>query len=237
MYTTFHELVFSPHPLFLVLEGVSFGIADGVGGWVESGVDPSLFSQALMYHAHRYSRNAWAGEPEIDPTLDYEEREQIEGWEMTPYECLGLAYHGVLREKMVQAGTFLANRVTSVPLTFLSGSSTACIISLNAANGVLRSAKYVIYLQNSYLLSDLGLEFISLGDSGFAIIRSSSIFYRQRTQTHFFNCPKCANISFHLHPGSHIVLDNSRSSQRMPVANFRERVSIPPTTRIPSKPS
>lgn len=90
--------------LFLVYEGVSFGVADGVGGWVESGVDPSLFSQALMYHAHRYSRNAWAGEPEIDPTLDYEEREQIEGWEMTPYECLDLAYQGVLREKSVLAG-------------------------------------------------------------------------------------------------------------------------------------
>ncbi|KAF9464690.1 protein serine/threonine phosphatase 2C [Collybia nuda] len=133
--------------------GVSFGVADGVGGWVDSGVDPSLFSQALMYHAHRYSRNAWAGEPEIDPTLDYEEREQIEGWEMTPYECLDLAYGGVLREKFVQAG-----------------SSTACLVTMNASSGVLRSA--------------------NLGDSGFMIIRSSSILHRQRAQTHFFNCPK-----------------------------------------------
>ncbi|KAF8910938.1 phosphatase 2C-like domain-containing protein [Gymnopilus junonius] len=106
-----------------------------------------------MYHAHRYSRNAWAGEPEIDPTMDYEEREQIEGWEMTPYECLDLAYGGVLREKSVQAG-----------------SSTACIISLNAASGVLRSA--------------------NLGDSGFSILRQTSMIYRQRPQTHFFNCPK-----------------------------------------------
>ncbi|KAF9005641.1 phosphatase 2C-like domain-containing protein [Cyathus striatus] len=133
--------------------GVSFGVADGVGGWVDSGVDPSLFSQALMYHAHRYSRNAWAGEPEIDPTLDYEEREQIEGWEMTPYECLDLAYGGVLREKFVQAG-----------------SSTACLVSLNSSSGLLRAA--------------------NLGDSGFSIIRSSSIIHRQKAQTHFFNCPK-----------------------------------------------
>lgn len=133
--------------------GVSFGVADGVGGWVDSGVDPSLFSQALMFHAHRYSRNAWAGEPEIDPTMDYEEREQIEGWEMTPYECLDLAYGGVLREKFVQAG-----------------SSTACIISLNASSGVLRSA--------------------NLGDSGFSIIRGTSIIHHQKAQTHFFNCPK-----------------------------------------------
>ncbi|KDR81603.1 hypothetical protein GALMADRAFT_59131 [Galerina marginata CBS 339.88] len=135
------------------LEGVSFGVADGVGGWVDSGVDPALFSQALMYHAHRYSRNAWAGEPEIDPTMDYEEREQIEGWEMTPYECLDLAYGGVLREKYVQAG-----------------SSTACIISLNASSGVLRSA--------------------NLGDSGFLILRQTSLVHRQAPQTHFFNCPK-----------------------------------------------
>jgi len=92
---------------FFAIEGVSFGVADGVGGWVDSGVDPSLFSQALMYHAHRYSRSAWAGEPEIDPTLDYEEREQIEGWEMTPYECMDLAYGGVLRERFVQAGESL----------------------------------------------------------------------------------------------------------------------------------
>lgn len=133
--------------------GVSFGVADGVGGWTDSGVDPSLFSQALMYHAHRYSRNAWAGEPEIDPTMDYEEREQIEGWEMTPYECLDLAYGGVLRERFVQAG-----------------SSTACIISLNASSGVLRSA--------------------NLGDSGFTIFRGSNMLYRQPSQTHFFNCPK-----------------------------------------------
>ncbi|KIJ69408.1 hypothetical protein HYDPIDRAFT_106015 [Hydnomerulius pinastri MD-312] len=132
--------------------GIAFGVADGVGGWVDSGVDPSLFAQTLMYHAHRYSRDSWAGEPEIDPTQDYEVRERVEGWEMTPYECLELAYHGVLREKLVQAG-----------------SSTACMISLNTSSGVLRAA--------------------NLGDSGFLIIRSSSVIYREPAQTHFFNCP------------------------------------------------
>ncbi|KAJ6581554.1 phosphatase 2C-like domain-containing protein [Mycena capillaripes] len=133
--------------------GVSFGVADGITGWLESGVDPALFSQALMYHAHRYSRNGWAGEPEIDPTLTYEEREQMDGWELTPYECMDLAYGGVLREKSVEAG-----------------SSTACIITLNSANGLLKAA--------------------NLGDSGFSIIRSGSILYSQPVQTHFFNCPK-----------------------------------------------
>jgi len=133
--------------------GLSFGVADGVTGWFESGVDPTLFAQALMYHSHRYTRSAWAGEPEIDPMLDYEEREQVEGWELTPAECMDLAYGGVLREKFVEAG-----------------SSTACLLTLNASTGLLRAA--------------------NLGDSGFSIIRSSSIFYSQPIQTHFFNCPK-----------------------------------------------
>ncbi len=174
----------------MVSEGVAFGVADGVGGWADSGVDPSLFSQALMYYAHRYSRNAWAGEPEIDPTLDHEERERIEGWEMTPHECIGLAYHGVLREKMVPAGK-LEHAISQLPtLTHQTGSSTACIISLNTANGILRSAKCVVSLPGCPFRVISLLIFISLGDSGFAILRSSSVFHRQRTQTHFFNCPK-----------------------------------------------
>jgi protein phosphatase PTC7 len=113
---------------------------------VDSGIDPSLFSQALMYHAHRYSQSAWAGEPEIDPTLNYEQREQVEGWEMTPSECLDLAYGGVLRERFVEAGEgsglgslgFLSLALSSIVLI---GSSTACIINLNASSGLLRSAK------------------------------------------------------------------------------------------------
>ncbi|TCD60591.1 hypothetical protein EIP91_009836 [Steccherinum ochraceum] len=133
--------------------GVSLGVADGVGGWTSTGDDPSLFSQALMYHAHRYSKTSWAGEPEIDPTLEYEERENVEGWELKPEECMELAHGGVLREKHVR-----------------NGSSTACIVNLNASSGILRAA--------------------NLGDSGFCIIRSSAVIHEQRPQTHWFNCPK-----------------------------------------------
>ncbi|OCH95553.1 protein serine/threonine phosphatase 2C [Obba rivulosa] len=133
--------------------GLSFGVADGVGGWVDSGVDPSLFSQALMFHSQRYFKMAWAGEPEIDPTQEYEEREQVEGWELPPSECMKLAYDGVLRERLVTAG-----------------SSTACLLTLNASSGLLRAA--------------------NLGDSGFSIIRSSKVLHHQSPQTHYFNCPK-----------------------------------------------
>lgn len=133
--------------------GISFGVADGVGSWALSGVDPSLFSQALMYHSHRYAKNGWPGEPEVDTTKDYEDREAVEGWELHPRECLELAYQATLRERAV-----------------IAGSSTACLISLNASSGLLRAA--------------------NLGDSGFMIIRSSAVFHRQRARTHSFNYPK-----------------------------------------------
>ncbi|KAJ7582724.1 phosphatase 2C-like domain-containing protein [Mycena floridula] len=138
---------------FFIQEGMSLGIADGVGGWVESGIDPSLFAQALMYHAQRYTRAGWVGEPEIDPASDYAEREEVQGWELTPFDALDLSYGGVLRERDVVAG-----------------SSTACLLTLNSASGLLRAA--------------------NLGDSGFSIIRASSVIHRQPSQTHFFNCPK-----------------------------------------------
>jgi len=56
-------------------------------------------------------------------------------------------------------------------LQFLSpGSSTACFITLNASSGILQSA--------------------NLGDSGFCIVRSSTVFYSSPPQTHYFNCPR-----------------------------------------------
>lgn len=170
---------------------MSFGVADGVGGWIESGVDPALFSQALMYHAHRYSRNAWAGEPEIDPTMDYEEREQIEGWEMTPYECLDLAYGGVLREKYVQAGAF------QIQSSYLSFKPQNPIFKVQVQRALLALTHLLVFcgqqskpmhpLQHSNNLLNITH---SLGDSGFSIIRQTSIIHRQNSQTHFFNCPK-----------------------------------------------
>lgn len=130
--------------LVVIHQGISLGVADGVGGWTDTGIDPSLFSQSLMYHAHRYAKQGWAGEPEIDPTQDYEERQQVEGWELLPMECMHLAHGAVLREKVVTAGPFDHFALWSIPLTEVLGSSTACIVNINASSGLLRAAKYVV---------------------------------------------------------------------------------------------
>jgi protein phosphatase PTC7 len=104
---------FHTHTLIYHSQGISFGVADGVGGWASSGVDPSLFSQALMYHSHRYAKVGWPGEPEIDTTKDYEDREAVEGWELHPRECLKLAYQATLRERAVIAGALTTHEITA----------------------------------------------------------------------------------------------------------------------------
>ncbi|KAF8212241.1 phosphatase 2C-like domain-containing protein [Mycena galopus ATCC 62051] len=131
--------------------GISLGLGDGVGGWIDQGIDCSLFSQGLMYYAHRHFENGWAGEPEIDPIIASDATP--EGVEMTPSKALQLAHRDVLADASIKAG-----------------SSTACLLTLNASSGVLRSA--------------------NLGDSGFCIVRSSSMFYSAKAQTHYFNCPR-----------------------------------------------
>lgn len=109
-----------------------------------SGVDPAMFSQALMYHASRYSKDSWAGEPETDPTLD-EEDHTVEGWELSPQQCLDLAYGGVMRERSVLCGASLFLSTLEVKMGRLTvelvGSSTACIMSLNSSSGMLKAAK------------------------------------------------------------------------------------------------
>jgi protein phosphatase PTC7 len=67
-----------------------------------------------------------------------------------------------------------------------TGSSTACIVSLNASSGQLRAAKYAFQVLSAFNADRLG----SLGDSGFLVIRSANLFYLQRPQTHGFNFPR-----------------------------------------------
>jgi len=80
--------------------GVSLGVADGVGGWIDQGIDSGMFSQALMYYASNHFENGWAGEPEIDPTV---ETAPPEGVEITPSMVLQLAYRDVLGDETVEA--------------------------------------------------------------------------------------------------------------------------------------
>lgn len=81
---------------------MAVGVADGVGGWTESGIDPGIFSQAFMYYSSKYCRKAWAGES--DAIAATEDEETTSNWELTPEECLRLAYEAVLRDRLIDGG-------------------------------------------------------------------------------------------------------------------------------------
>ena len=67
--------------------GVVCGVADGVGGWEESGVDPAFFAQSLMFYCR-------------------EEVRRNSGDSLkSPREILREGYDGVLQEDGVLAGT------------------------------------------------------------------------------------------------------------------------------------
>ncbi|KZT51330.1 hypothetical protein CALCODRAFT_144287 [Calocera cornea HHB12733] len=175
--------------------GIALGIADGVGGWSASGVDPSLFSQSMMYHSSVAAGQAWAFPPDVDMPSDPDsdadagtdagspgKREVLlkgEGWEAR--EVLGATRAGegggqaeaeqeqeqeIGPREILQRGYDAVLADADVEM----GASTACVLTLNAKTGKLRAA--------------------NLGDSGFLVLRGPSIQHIQRAQTHYFNCPK-----------------------------------------------
>ncbi|KAK7014866.1 protein phosphatase [Favolaschia claudopus] len=104
--------------------GLSIGVADGVGGWIDQGIDCSIFSTTLLFYCRKHFENGWAGEPEIDPSrLRTASNVSSEGVEMTPLNALQLAYQDLLADESV-----------------IAGSSTASLLTLNASSGLLRSA-------------------------------------------------------------------------------------------------
>lgn len=106
----------------MYIQGLAFGVADGVGGNAHSTtsqlsytnclhnigwgdiLDPGLFSQALMYYASEAAAQNWPSEPESDPTSEVPI--QVPGKELSPTECLDIAFKGVLRDRHVEGGMY-----------------------------------------------------------------------------------------------------------------------------------
>ena len=73
--------------------GVVVGIADGVGGWEESGVNPAFFAQALLYHASEHVKNG---------------AKRGQGQGQGPRTILRAAYDDVVKDPGVVAGSSTA---------------------------------------------------------------------------------------------------------------------------------
>ncbi|KAI9242362.1 MAG: phosphatase 2C-like domain-containing protein [Podila humilis] len=94
---------------------VALGVADGVGGWSEVGVDPALFSWALMDNAEAVARQT-----DVDSGSD---NKDVEDKVLDAQTILDGAYSELVKGGKVEAG-----------------SSTACILSLCKLTGTLRAS-------------------------------------------------------------------------------------------------
>ena len=105
---------------------VALGVADGVGGWSELGVDPALFSWALMNNAENIARlTDSAAEADM---------------ESPPGKALATDFNR--EKKVLDAQTILDGAYTELVQsgTVEAGSSTACILSLCKMTGTLRAS-------------------------------------------------------------------------------------------------
>ncbi|KAG9325569.1 hypothetical protein KVV02_004871 [Mortierella alpina] len=100
---------------------VALGVADGVGGWSEVGVDPALFSWALMDNAEAMARLT-----DSDYNSDTKEGSNADRSSKIPLDAQSIldgAYSELIQSGKVEAG-----------------SSTACILSLCKITGTLRAS-------------------------------------------------------------------------------------------------
>ena len=95
-WTAGHDFFFTTGPNETT-QNVVIGIADGVGGWEDSGVDPSHFSQALMYHCEMAVEKSVA----TGTTK-----------ELSPTEIITIGFAGVTAEQGVVAGSSTACVIT-----------------------------------------------------------------------------------------------------------------------------
>ncbi|GAA5996277.1 hypothetical protein JCM5350_005963 [Sporobolomyces pararoseus] len=151
------------------IKGVVLGVADGVGGWEESGVDPSHFSQALMWFSKEIIKNG-----------QFELKKGGKGLK----ELLDQAFEMVLKEKEILAGSSTA---CLVALDSETG-------KLHAAN--LGDSSFMILRPQSQQLATpppspnpSPSSDTSNSSSPETTAPTYTVIHSEPSQTHFFNAP------------------------------------------------
>ena len=67
---------------------MALGVADGVGGWIQYGINSSKFSNELMRNCHREVTNLYDCEEESDENSEYDLFNSCEGSNNTEIESV-----------------------------------------------------------------------------------------------------------------------------------------------------
>ena len=159
----------------------ALGVADGVGGWAESGVNPKDYSQGLMdvakaYYCEENCCEEGAGDDNGERGSDNAGTVVVDD-SGAMYDAAGPS------ARTTSGATPRASKSSMEALkrahaeTQKPGSSTACIVQIDLETGALDSS--------------------NLGDSGFLVVRDGTVVMRSEFQEHFFDCPfQLASLRF-----------------------------------------
>lgn len=143
--------------------GGALGVADGVGGWADSGINPAAYSRTFMRVACAFVEGA-DPRASIDGgealSADASLQGSLSSWEQGSLSSMD----GTVPSACPRQAMDWAHKLTDVP-----GSATACVVSLCQERRALVAA--------------------NLGDSGFLVLKNGSPALRSRPLQHFFDCP------------------------------------------------
>jgi len=145
-------------------DGVALGVADGVGGWMDSGVDPADFSHTLCHYmaAIAYDHNRPAQTPEEEDSSSPSSSSEAAADRHRHHES---SSHHLTARQLLQKGYDAVCRDSA---SVKAGGSTA-VVGLLGPDGVLEVA--------------------NLGDSGFMHLRLNAVHSVSEAQVHAFNTP------------------------------------------------
>ena len=158
--------------------GGALGVADGVGGWQDSGINPAEYSAMFMDLAKRYlegedfpiETSTTTSSPDFSSTAATGSGEWMNAApQEDPASVLTTSTStssiDIFTEERTAIGALdLAHQLTRKP-----GSATACVLRMVPSTGELEAA--------------------NLGDSGFLIIRDGQVYFQSPPLQHFFDCP------------------------------------------------
>eukprot|EP00271_Cylindrocystis_brebissonii_P004755 TRINITY_DN16597_c0_g1_i1.p1 TRINITY_DN16597_c0_g1~~TRINITY_DN16597_c0_g1_i1.p1 ORF type:complete len:528 (+),score=72.50 TRINITY_DN16597_c0_g1_i1:164-1747(+) len=148
------------------------GVADGVGGWADVGVDAGLYARELM----RQSVKALMDELQAPSTASGSQSEAKSG-------AAGPA--DLSAEVPKHTSSLNANRAAAgLPSLFLTDLPKRVLVRAHAATRCQGSATACILV-----LADNKLVAANLGDSGFVVIRNGKTIFKSPPQQHDFNFP------------------------------------------------
>jgi protein phosphatase PTC7 len=159
------------------------GVADGVGGWRDVGVDPSKFSTNLMKSCKRIVEQNL--DQYLSATIDSISSNASSSTSSSSPSASALSQSISSSSTSNQTNLIDAinNSLKKMPIDLLSQSYNTLLENKNSIIGSSTACIILYHRDTSYLHS------ANLGDSGFAIIRNNKIIHKSQEQQHYFNSP------------------------------------------------